>query len=95
VELTKQLLNRFARYFRVFCQGLRKRKHEAQITQETLIRHGRLRLAGDGDSIRTAALVDRDPNSHDNSFVKVYVFILCIHHLLTTLATLVRSLARC
>ncbi|KAG8766441.1 hypothetical protein FRC12_006883 [Ceratobasidium sp. 428] len=51
-------------------------QNTAQLTEcieaDSIIRYGRLRLAGDGDRIRTAALVDNDPIARDNSFVKAH-----------------------
>jgi hypothetical protein len=62
------------KYFRIFRPGLHRAQLRDKIGRGTLIRHGRLRLAGDGDSIRTAALIDRDPAARDNSYVKVCAY---------------------
>lgn len=71
VELTTQLLNQLTRYFSVFHQDLRVREVQARIDPESIIRYGRFRMAGDGDKMRTAKLIDCDPIARDNSFIKV------------------------
>jgi hypothetical protein len=73
VLLTTPLLNQMAKYFRIFRPGLRGAQLRDRITRGSLVRHGRLRMAGDGDTIRTAELVDRDPTVRDNSYLKVCV----------------------
>jgi hypothetical protein len=73
VLLTTPLLNQMAKYFRIFHPGLRGAQLRDRITCGSLVRHGRLRMAGDGDTIRTAELVDRDPTVRDNSYLKVCV----------------------
>lgn len=65
-----------AKYFGVFRPGLRGAQLRDRIARGTLIRYGRLRLAGDGDSIRTAELIDRDPIARDNSYVKVRAYFV-------------------
>ncbi|CAE7062528.1 unnamed protein product [Rhizoctonia solani] len=42
----------------------------SRIDSSTLTRYGRFRLAGDGDKIRTAQLIENDPLARDNSFVR-------------------------
>lgn len=66
-----------AKYFGIFRPGLRGAQLRDQINRGSLIRHGRLRMAGDGDTIRTAELIDRDPTARDNSYVKVRVYFVC------------------
>jgi hypothetical protein len=95
VELTIQLLNQLTRYFGVFHQGLRVQEIQARIDPESIIRYGRFRMTGDGDNVRTAALIDRDPIARDNSYVKVCAInLFSISHLYRFLAP-VRSFARC
>jgi hypothetical protein len=71
------LLNQMTKYFGIFRPGLRGARLRDRITRGELVRHGRLRMAGDGDSIRTAELVDRDPTARDNSYLKVRVYFIC------------------
>lgn len=65
-----------AKYFGVFRPGLRGARLRNRIAEGTLVRHGRLRLTGDGDNIRTAELIDRDPTARDNSYVKVCMYFV-------------------
>jgi hypothetical protein len=76
VQLTTQLLNQLTRYFGVFHQGLRVQEIQARIDPESITRYGRFRMTGDGDNMRTAALIDSDPIARDNSYVKVRTIYL-------------------
>jgi hypothetical protein len=71
VELTPQFANQMTKYFGVVYEGRSAAQLRARIDAESIIRYGRFRLAGDGDSVRTADLVDRDPSARDNSYVRV------------------------
>ncbi|KAG8726717.1 hypothetical protein FRC10_006836 [Ceratobasidium sp. 414] len=71
VQVNVQLTNQLTKYFGVAYNGefngqeLRKR-----IDMATLVRYGRFRTADDGDKVRTADLIARDPLARDNSFVR-------------------------
>jgi hypothetical protein len=69
--MTPQLANQMTKYFGVVYEGRSAAQLRAQIDAELIIRYSRFRLAGDGDSARTADLVDRDPSARDNSYVRV------------------------
>ncbi|CEL55918.1 hypothetical protein RSOLAG1IB_01930 [Rhizoctonia solani AG-1 IB] len=67
-----QLLNQMTKYFgtiygRRFRGGIGER-----IDSKSVVRYGRMRLAGDGDKIRTARLIDNERTGtvRDNSYVK-------------------------
>jgi hypothetical protein len=79
-------MNQLMKYFGVVYQGLRGQLLRDRVDLGSLIRYGRFRLAGDGDSIRTAALIDHDPTVRDNSYVKVRVLFVClfIHYVVLT-----------
>ncbi|KAB5593712.1 Dynein heavy chain, cytoplasmic [Ceratobasidium theobromae] len=70
VELTTPLLNQMVKFFAIFRTGLRQAQLRDRINQGSLVRHGRLRMVGDGDSIRTADLITRDATMRDNSYLK-------------------------
>jgi hypothetical protein len=72
------------KYFGVVYEGHSAAQLRTQIDAESIVRYGCFRIAGDGDSVRTADLVDQDPNAHDNSYVRVRppipsCFIFSIH----------------
>ncbi|KAG9095747.1 hypothetical protein FS749_009884 [Ceratobasidium sp. UAMH 11750] len=68
--MTKQLKRLFTDYFHPACQGLETRELEQRLHPDSLIRYGRFRITGDSDRIRTAALIDNNPDARDNSFMK-------------------------
>jgi hypothetical protein len=79
-RLTNQITNHITKYFGPIYRGFTAAQLKAQIDWDTLVRYGRFRLVGDGDSVRTADTIQRDPTVHDNSFVRVrsqnaYLFI--------------------
>lgn len=78
VQLTESLFNQLTRYFGVIYEGRTARQLRTQIDTDSFIRYGRFRLAGDGDSFRTADLVARDPIARDNSYVKVGQYLLLV-----------------
>ncbi|KAG9075885.1 hypothetical protein FRC06_009840 [Ceratobasidium sp. 370] len=43
---------------------------QARIDPDSIIRYGRFHMAGDGDKVRTVALIENDPIARDNSYVK-------------------------
>jgi hypothetical protein len=95
-RLTDQIKNQITKYFGLVYRGFTAAQLKAQIDWDTLVRYGCFRLAGDGDSIRTADTIQHDPTARDNSFVRVcflhtYLFLSCVtdRPLLS-----VRSLAR-
>jgi hypothetical protein len=72
VPVTVQLTNQLTKYFGVASGGgLTAQELRQRIDMATLVRYGRFRLAGDGDRIRTADRIVRDPGARDNSFVRV------------------------
>lgn len=72
VQLTTTLQTELTRYFAVICGGLTVQQLKTRIDTNSLIRYARFRIAGDGDSIRTADLVARDSMiARDNSYVRV------------------------
>jgi carbamate kinase len=80
VRVSDQITNQFTKYFGPIYQGLNAAQLKAQIDWATLVRYGRFRMVGDGDTIRTADIIQRDPTARDNSFVRVrflhgYLFI--------------------
>jgi hypothetical protein len=76
VPLTTQLLNQLTRFFGAFHQGVRVSELQKRIEPHSIIRYGRFRMTGDGDRIRTAALIDNDPIARDNSYVKVHILLI-------------------
>ncbi|KAG8705736.1 hypothetical protein FRC08_001487 [Ceratobasidium sp. 394] len=68
--MTKQLKRLFTDYFRPTCPELETRELEQRLHPDSLIRYGRFRITGDSDRIRTAALIDNNPDARDNSFIK-------------------------
>ncbi|CAE7090773.1 unnamed protein product [Rhizoctonia solani] len=70
VELDKTLGDHMVRYFSIVYPGRSVRQLHSDIAQDTLVRYGRFRIVDDGDSFRTAILIDRDPLARDNSYVK-------------------------
>jgi hypothetical protein len=66
-----QLLRQLGLYFTMFRPGLRGARLLNQITRGKLISHGRICMAGGGDSIRIASIVVCTANARDNSFIKV------------------------
>lgn len=72
VDVPQRLTNEFTKYFGVVCGGqFRAAALRERIKWDTLVRYGRFRLVGDGDKIRVADLITRDPKARDNSFVRV------------------------
>ncbi|KAB5587991.1 hypothetical protein CTheo_8568 [Ceratobasidium theobromae] len=66
----KKLIKWFTQYFSMV-YGLQDARYlRSRIDRKSVIRYGRLRMAGDGDQFRTANLITRDPNAQDNSFVR-------------------------
>ncbi|KAB5588211.1 Transposase family Tnp2 protein [Ceratobasidium theobromae] len=47
---------------------------KARVKTDSIVRYGRFRIAGGGDSIRTAKQVMQDPDARDNSYVR-YVLL--------------------
>ncbi|KAG8718035.1 hypothetical protein FRC09_013256 [Ceratobasidium sp. 395] len=70
VPLEQPLTSHLARCFGHFSPEQNTTQVTERIEADSMIRYGRLRLAGDGDRIRTAALVDNDPIARDKSFIK-------------------------
>lgn len=71
-QVNVQLTNQLTKYFGVtYGGGLRAQALRDQMDMATLVRFGHFRLAGNGDKIRTADIIVRDPYAHDNSFVRV------------------------
>ncbi|KAG8768120.1 hypothetical protein FRC12_005755 [Ceratobasidium sp. 428] len=70
VPLEQPLARHFTRYFGPFNRGQTAAQIAARIEANSITRYGRVRLTGDGDRIRTAALIDNDPIARDNSFIK-------------------------
>jgi hypothetical protein len=68
-----QLANQMTKYFSTAYNRRFSRHVRELIVPDSLVRYGRLRLAGDGDRIRTAGLIDNDRTgtARDNSYVKV------------------------
>jgi hypothetical protein len=80
VQVTLQLTNQLTKYFGVASGGgFTAEQLRTRIDWTTLVRYGRCRLAGDGDRIRTADQIARDPSARDNSFVRVSPSFLLIH----------------
>jgi hypothetical protein len=75
VPLVPPLLNQLTRFYGVSRPGVRAQDLQDRIDPLSIIRYGRFRIAGDGDSMRTAALIDNDPIARDNSFVKVRAYL--------------------
>lgn len=71
VELSTQLRNQLTRYFGPVYPEYSAQRLGARIIPDSIIRYGRLRLAGDGDRMQTADLIARDPLARDNSYVRV------------------------
>jgi hypothetical protein len=71
VPLVPPLVNQLTRYYGVTRPGVSARDLQGRIDSNSIIRYGRFRIAGDGDNMRTASLIDNDPIARDNSFVKV------------------------
>jgi hypothetical protein len=71
--MTSQLKRQLTRYFGVPYPGLTTRQLEDRIDPGSLVRYGRFRIAGDGDRMRTASLIDHNAGARDNSFVKVRI----------------------
>ncbi|CAE6431615.1 unnamed protein product, partial [Rhizoctonia solani] len=72
VLLDDTLRNQLTKYFGLVYSDKRYGVVElrSRIDPSTLMRYGRFRLAGDGDKIRTANIIDNDPLARDNSFVR-------------------------
>ncbi|CAE6451716.1 unnamed protein product [Rhizoctonia solani] len=74
VRVTTQLTNQLTKYFGTVYQEMRLNRDglRARIDFDTLVRYGRCRLAGEGDRIRTAALIENNPDqgARDNSYVR-------------------------
>jgi hypothetical protein len=51
--------------------GLRAQDLRDRVDWMTLVRYGRFRLSDNGDKVRVADLIARDPTARDNSFVRV------------------------
>ncbi|KAG8729570.1 hypothetical protein FRC10_003791 [Ceratobasidium sp. 414] len=68
--ITDWLKRLFTRYFGPTCPGLTTRELEERLHPDSLICYGRFRITGDGDRVRTAALIDNNPGARDNSFIK-------------------------
>jgi hypothetical protein len=71
VQLDKDLENQMVRYFSIVYPERTMGQLRSAIASDTLVRYGRFRITNDGDSFRTAILIDRDPLARDNSYVKV------------------------
>ncbi|KAG9077980.1 hypothetical protein FS749_010093 [Ceratobasidium sp. UAMH 11750] len=68
---TNQLKRRMTRYFGlVEAPGLTEQQLRDRIDWDTLVRFGRFRMAGLGDRVRVADLIQRNPIARDNSFIR-------------------------
>ncbi|QRV84721.1 hypothetical protein RhiJN_26787 [Ceratobasidium sp. AG-Ba] len=71
---TDELKRRFTRYFGLAEErarrGLTYQEVHDKIDWDTLVRHGRFRMASMGDRVRAARLVQNSPIARDNSFVR-------------------------
>ncbi|CUA77659.1 hypothetical protein RSOLAG22IIIB_12749 [Rhizoctonia solani] len=72
VQLNQQDWNQMVKYFATVYGQRFPGDIEGRIVTNSIVRYGRLRLAGDGDRIRTAPLVDNDRTgvARDNSYIK-------------------------
>ncbi|CAE7227515.1 unnamed protein product, partial [Rhizoctonia solani] len=74
VQVTDKLVNQLTKYFGTVYQEMRLNAAglRARIDFDSLVRYGRCRLAGEGDHIRTAKLIDNNPDrgARDNSYVR-------------------------
>lgn len=70
-QVTPSITNQLTRYFGVAYEGLRARELRDRLDMTTLVRYGRFRLVSDGDRIRVADTIARDPGARDNSFIRV------------------------
>ncbi|KDN33419.1 hypothetical protein RSAG8_13489, partial [Rhizoctonia solani AG-8 WAC10335] len=72
VQLDQPDLNQMIKYFATVYGQRFRGDIEGRIVTNSIVRYGRLRLAGDGDRIRTAPLVDNDRTgvARDNSYIK-------------------------
>ncbi|CEL54837.1 hypothetical protein RSOLAG1IB_11782 [Rhizoctonia solani AG-1 IB] len=74
VPITTQLTNQFTKYFGTVYQEMKLNGAalRARIDLDTLVQYGRFRLAGDRDRVRSANLIDDNPDRgcRDNSFVR-------------------------
>jgi hypothetical protein len=91
--VSDQITNQFTKYFGLVYVGLNAAELKTRIDWATLVRYGRFRLAGDGDSIRTADIIQRDPTARDNSFVRVCFSFVYLFHVTDDLFLSVRPLA--
>ncbi|CAE6541180.1 unnamed protein product [Rhizoctonia solani] len=66
------LMNQLIKYFATTYAPRFSGEISARISTKSLVRYGRLRLAGDGDRMRTASLIDKDRTgtARDNSYIK-------------------------
>ncbi|KAG9079645.1 hypothetical protein FRC06_007605, partial [Ceratobasidium sp. 370] len=69
VQLNIQLMNQLTKYFGVI-YALTGPQLQQRIDRDSLVRYGRFRIAGDGDKIRTAAVINNEPTARDNSYIK-------------------------
>lgn len=70
VELSTRLRNQLTKYFGPVYPEYGAQQLGARIIEDSIIRYGRFRLE-DGDRIRTADLITRDPLARDNSYIRV------------------------
>jgi hypothetical protein len=80
IDHDPQLANQMTKYFSTAYNQRFSGQVRERIDRDSLVRYGRLRLAGDGDRIRTASLIDNDRTGTacDNSYVKVCIQFLFI-----------------
>ena len=72
-------MNQLTKYFGTVYHEMRLNgaNLRARIDFDTMVRYGRCRLAGEGDRIRTAGLIDHDPDqgARDNSYIRVSLHV--------------------
>jgi hypothetical protein len=80
IDRDPQLANQMTKYFSTTYNQRFSGQVRERIDRDSLVRYGQLRLAGDGDRIQTASLIDNDRTgtARDNSYVKVCFQILFI-----------------